>query len=130
LTGTPAGRWDAVAALLSVAGWADAAAAAARLRDAALSGADTSRDGDRLARRIGRSRVLRWSLRGVGQLPEGDAHDRLLHWLSGAGQLRPITLEEVAGLVTGLDLATARLVVASLDLDTTVRTAVPVGTAS
>jgi len=132
LHGTPAGRWDAVATLLALAGWADAAAGAARLRDAALAGEVPADDAARLARRIRRSRLTRWSLRGVGALPEGDAADRLAHWLSGTDTdtdtALPITLEQVAGLVTGLDLATARLVVASLDLDTTDRVPVPVQT--
>ncbi|MGY1858190.1 hypothetical protein [Modestobacter sp. SYSU DS0290] len=113
-----AGRWDAVATLLALAGWTDAAVRAARLRDAALDGELHQRDADRLARRIRRSRLLRASLRGLGELPEGDAHDRLLHWLDGTASARPTTLGDVADLVTGLDLAAARLVVASLDLDT------------
>ncbi|WP_299951403.1 hypothetical protein [uncultured Modestobacter sp.] len=126
LHGTPAGRWDAVATLLALAGWADTAAAAARLRDAALTDAVPERESERLARRVRRSRLLRWSLRGVGVLPEGDAADRLAHWLAGTAHGQPITLQQVADLVTGLDLATARLVVASLDLDTTAREPVPV----
>ena len=55
----------------------------------------------------------------------GDTHDRLLTMLagieesltSGYASKRPLTsAEALAGIVTGLDLATARLVVASLDL--------------
>ncbi|MGY1841631.1 MULTISPECIES: hypothetical protein [unclassified Modestobacter] len=130
LHGSPAGRWDAVATLLALAGWADAAATAARLRDAALAGALPQADAERLARRVRRSRLLRAALRGLGRLPEGDAHDRLLHWLDGHAPQRAITTDEVADLVTGLDLASARLVVASLDLDTTDRHRVPVESAS
>ncbi|MGY1843670.1 hypothetical protein, partial [Modestobacter sp. SYSU DS0875] len=119
---SPAGRWDAVATLLALAGWTDAAVRAARLRDAALDGGPDGgldqQEADRLTRRIRRSRLLRASLRGLGELPEGDAHDRLLHWLDGTTSARPTTLGDVADLVTGLDLASARLVVASLDLDT------------
>ncbi|MCZ2811545.1 hypothetical protein O2W15_08875 [Modestobacter sp. VKM Ac-2979] len=122
--GTPAGRWDAVATLLSLAGWDDAATRAARVRDALLAGGQPP-EAERLARRIIRSRLLRWSLRGLGRLPEGDAHDRLRHWLEGSQQRRSTELTAVAELVTGLDLATARLVVASLDLDTADRVTVP-----
>ena len=124
--GTPAGRWDAVAALLALAGDADGAAAAARLRDALLAGADAAAEEARLGRRVRRSRLLHWSLRGVGELDGADAADRLAHWAGAGEQLVPITLEQVAALVTGVDLATARLVVASLDLDTSDRTRVPV----
>ncbi|WP_206330526.1 hypothetical protein [Modestobacter sp. KNN46-3] len=123
--GTPAGRWDAVATLLALAGWDDAATRAARVRDALLAGGQPPA-AERLARRIIRSRLLRWSLRGLGRLPEGDAHDRLRHWLEGTEQRRSTELTAVAELVTGLDLATARLVVASLDLDTADRVTVPV----
>ena len=129
LHGTPAGRWDAVATLLALAGWADGATAAARLRDAAIEGGALPGDAERWAGRIRRSRLLRWSLRGLGPLPEGDALDRLGHWLAGTERPRSTTLDEVAELVTGLDLAAVRLVVASLDLDTADRTAVPAGAA-
>ncbi|GAA4736146.1 hypothetical protein GCM10023328_15580 [Modestobacter marinus] len=127
--GTPAGRWDAVATLLVLAGWDDAAVRAARVRDGLLAGGQPP-EAERLTRRITRSRLLRWSLRGLGRLPEGDAHDRLRHWLTGTGQRRSTELSAVAELVTGLDLATARLVVASLDLDTADRVTVPVGAGS
>ncbi|MCZ2815982.1 hypothetical protein [Modestobacter sp. VKM Ac-2984] len=123
--GTPAGRWDAVATLLALAGWDDSAVRAARVRDELLAGGQPP-GADRLARRITRSRLLRWSLRGLGRLPEGDAHDRLRHWLTGTEERRSTELSTVADLVTGLDLASARLVVASLDLDTADRVTVPV----
>ncbi|MCZ2839347.1 hypothetical protein [Modestobacter sp. VKM Ac-2985] len=122
--GTPAGRWDAVATLLALAGWDDAAVRAARVRDELLAGGQPP-EADRLARRITRSRLLRFSLRGLGRLPEGDAHDRLQHWLTGTEQRRSTELSAVADLVTGLDLAGVRLVVASLDLDTADRVTVP-----
>ena len=92
-------------------------------------------------RRLRRSRILRWSLRRVGRVvpdgPEsaslptdlqGDSYDRLLHLLdlvlddlsahdgrATASQLHAdVGPEALASLVTGLDLATARLVVASV----------------
>jgi hypothetical protein len=132
---------DDVARLLSLAGWPDGADRARRVRDLVLDG-DSSAGAalDRLARRLDRARLLRWSLRGVRPLTqgdldrnglphhlEGDVHARLLAMLERAGaQLADPTtatdepavpLEALPGLVDGLDLATARLVVASLDLE-------------
>ncbi len=101
---------------------------------------------DRLANRVRRSRSLRWLLRDLGALPvdpttpdtatSGDIVDRLRGWIDEAramvhadagaapdraAERRDRTAALIAGLpalVTGLDLAAARLVVASLDLDT------------
>lgn len=136
----PAGarRCDALAGLLALAGWDDAAAQARWARDLLLagdSGAAAARL-DRLARRVSRSRTLRWSLRGLGRvepetarrlgLPEtatGDCHDRLVSLLSQSRRaVRDGDVAEavappaghLATLVTGLDLAAVRLVVASL----------------
>lgn len=130
----PARRLDNVASLLALAGWDHAAAEARRVRDAALA-ADAGPVGpglERLRRRMRRSRTLRWSLRGVRPLTEqdvdrhglpagalGDTHDRLLRMLDrvDAPEMSPpLSADHVAHLVTGLDLATARLVVASLDV--------------
>jgi hypothetical protein len=100
---------------------------------------------ERLCREVRRSRTLRWSLRGVGPLSEedvhrlglptdtvGDTYDRLIGMLEratddGAEAVhdaatsthhpdRTLGPDRLGHLVTGLDLATARLVVASLDL--------------
>jgi hypothetical protein len=136
-------RCDAVAGLLALAGWADAAVQARRARDALLSGEDTA-DAvlrlERLQRKVARSWLLRWSLRSVRPLSEtdlrehglptrlrGDTHDRLLAMIAHARALvgettRPqrdedVPLTAVPRLVTGLDLATARLVIASLGLE-------------
>lgn len=150
-------RLDNARHLLALAGWTDAAMRAQRLRDDVLRADDPCAlraDLDLLRRRVGRNRLLRWSLRrvrviGVEELTgrewprwwAGDVHDRLLTTLDrAAASLRagqgdaqdranedsssgPVggTLEALPQLVSGLDLATARLVVASLDLD-------PVGT--
>ncbi|MFZ5848367.1 MAG: hypothetical protein ACOYX5_13385 [Actinomycetota bacterium] len=100
---------------------------------------------ERLRGRVRRSRTLRWSLRGVRPLSEedvhrlglpadavGDTYDRLIGMLeraatgdrpaptgdephTGDGHRTP-SPDRLAHLVTGLDVATARLVVASLDL--------------
>ncbi|MEU3885066.1 hypothetical protein [Streptomyces sp. NPDC029041] len=96
-----AAHLDSVGRLLAVVGWDDVAARCRRLRDEVLSG--VSREGVggdlcRTVRRVGRSRVLRWSMAGLGELPadraraagvtgpalaaDGDAYDRLLMWLS------------------------------------------------
>ncbi len=133
-------RCDAAADLLSLAGWQDAAAQARRVRDRFLAGDDPVRAGnelDRLRRRVGRSRILRWSLRRLRPLSEddvarldlpdrvrGDVHDRLLRIIDSAAATEPADpgeqealLAALPGLVTGLDVAAARLVVASLDLE-------------
>lgn len=101
---------------------------------------------ERLRRRVRRSRTLRWSLRGVRRLSDEDAHarglpadavgdtyDRLMGMLdravagvaaTAAGDTgtrpndagRTLSTDHLAHLVMGLDLATARLVLASLDI--------------
>ncbi|MFE9692338.1 hypothetical protein [Micromonospora sp. NPDC005806] len=136
-------RCDNAASLLGLAGWADAASGARRIRDALLFTED--RDGPagelhRLRRMVGRSWWLRWSLRRVGPLdahqlahrglPEpmtGDVRDRLLamldraaHSIAGRHPTGPplgVPVDAIPDLVRGWDLATARLIVASLDLD-------------
>ena len=135
LSDAVARRMDNIAALLALAGWGDAAAEARGIRDALLDGGhdtEVSARTARLVRRVGRSRVLRWSLRGVRPLSgedlrehglptalAGDTYDRLLRMLEEAetdvGGERAST-DQLGQLVTGLDLATARLVLASLDL--------------
>lgn len=139
-------RCDNAAGLLALAGWDDAAGHARRVRDLLLTGGQPGRaveDLDRLHRRVMRSWLLRWSLRRIGLLspadvvrlglPDhvgGDARDRLLSMIERAGrdvtastggsaalsEPRPISVGQVGQLVRGLDIAAARLVVASLDL--------------
>lgn len=112
---------DSCHRLLAVAGWQDAAVTAQRLRDDALAG--TTPDVRRWAARVRRSRTLRWLLSGVGATTDhGDALDRLYRWLDPATEPagRPDTQWTVNALPTllaGTELATARLVVASLDPD-------------
>jgi len=149
---------DSAGRLLAVAGWADRATAARRLRDDLLSGAGDSAGLERrtrqLAARVTRSATLRWSIRGLGRIdadPAGagstadprhtgsDVHDRLCRWLTdavhalgpdgpgsgadhpgapgGDAGSTPAVVRLLPGLVTGLDLAAVRLVVASLDPD-------------
>ncbi|MBU2074987.1 MAG: hypothetical protein KJ938_11190, partial [Actinobacteria bacterium] len=100
---------------------------------------------ERLRRRVRRSWTLRWSLRGVRRLSDEDAHarglpadavgdtyDRLIGMLdravagvvATAGNTgtrtndtgRTLSTDHLPHLVMGLDLATARLVLASLDI--------------
>ncbi len=108
-------RLDAAAALLELAGWEDAAAAARRVRDRWLGGERAGSVGagdERLHRRVARSRPLRWAL------PD-DVRQRLLSMLdpSSVGAPVGVPLHALPGLVAGLDLAAVRLVVASLALD-------------
>lgn len=146
---------DQAVQLLALAGWGSAARSACRLRDAAAGGvviADQAGALDRLRRRVERSVVLRWSLKGLtvdvasggtdalavsGNEPSGDLRLRLIGWLREAtdladtGQFRvqPLTgaqeaqesqnrLAALPELLRGTDLATARLLVAGLGLDT------------
>lgn len=132
--------------LLQLSGWWSAAQRAARVRDDLLGDADTSACLARLQRLrvvVERSRLLRWSLRDLGRahpgagpaasvVPGGDVHGRLLQLLRSAGDLLQDAPDQVHGsagwagtdpqelprLVTGLDLAAVRLVVASLASDT------------
>ncbi|WP_143554000.1 hypothetical protein [Serinicoccus sp. CUA-874] len=90
---------------------------------------------ERLQRRVRRSRLLRWSLRGLRPLTEeevrhqglpadsaGDTYDRLVRMVDRAaaasrlGDRPAVRVEHLGKLVVGLDLAAARLVLASLDL--------------
>ncbi|SFB05914.1 hypothetical protein SAMN05216266_104105 [Amycolatopsis marina] len=89
---------DACVSLLSVAGWEDAAGRARLLRDNVLR--ETARpDAARIrswARRVRRSRTLRWLLSDVGAIAHdpgtpqaltGDALSRLNRWLDTIGEL-------------------------------------------
>ena len=125
--------------LLALAGWEDAAAEARRIRDALIEGGDqavTTELLQRLHRKVTRSRLLRWSLCGIRPLDRqdlehhdlpvhlgGDTYARLLGMLECASDYdvnHPVAaafpVDLLPGLVTGLDLATARLAVASFDL--------------
>lgn len=137
-------RVDAAARVLSLAGAAGLSAEARRLRGRLLDH-DTSEQVLRelaiLHRKVSRARLLRWSLRGLGEVHDdaeitpgsprwrGDVHQRLLGLLDverGAAtesealthSLARADLQAVAAALTyvlpGNDLAAARLVVASL----------------
>ena len=130
---------DHIVDVLALAGWPRAAGQARRARDALLAHADSDRAAALLVKLhdiVRRSRVLRWSLRDLGALSveelrsqdlpldwAGDTYDRLLnrihHACSGIG-LPPSSADVVdalPGIVAGLDVAAARLVIASLGID-------------
>ena len=129
---------DNIVSVLVLAGWEHAAAQARRLRDAALGTGDGPVDLSglvQLQRRVRRARVLRWSLRGLRPLTEeevchqglpadtaGDTFDRLVRMVdrsatgTGLDDRPAVRAEHLGRLVVGLDLAAARLVLASLDL--------------
>lgn len=132
---TPAAQWraarycDDTARLLSVAGWGAAAGAARRHRDALLGSTPPTRcagDIGRLTDRVAGSRSLRWALSGlmvpVPGGPEAELSTRPASWLSAArdllegGSLSPdaeaMSPDELAERVIGLDIASARMVIA------------------
>lgn len=121
---------DAAARLLGVAGWDAAASAARQIRDGVVDGDAADLCTGRmhaLSARVSRSRILWWSLRSI-TVPgdEGVAVEvRTLaaQWLAAAVSAlegRPaqpaerVAVSELGTLVTGLDLASARIVVAAL----------------
>lgn len=117
---------DSLARFLLVAGWPTAARRARAARDDLVSPEDAVRERGRrtaaaLARTVRRSRTLRWSVRGIGASADGsEVLDRVLRWTDAAtgGETVPdaLGLEELSGLVEGQELATVRLIVASVDL--------------
>ena len=142
-------RLDRAVGVLALAGWDAAALGLAGLRDDPRLHTETGSCGpllERWRRRVRRSLLLRWSLRGVGRLSEedcrrhgvdprlaGDAHDRLLALLdearaaldSGATEPARTPVDVLGDLVAGHELGAVRLLVAGLDLDTGAR--VPAG---
>ncbi len=136
-------RWDNLAHLLTLVGWQDAALRAQACRNAALTATDFGHIDERaaaLARRIARSRSLRWSLRGVGPLSAGacarlglpvslagDSYERLMVMVERVSQGRSADsiapreqvapdMAAVPSVLVGVDLAVARVVLATLDL--------------
>lgn len=118
-----AAHLDSAGRLLAVVGRDGLAARCRRLRDEVLSGASRERIGGdlrRTVRGIGRSRPLRWSIAGLGELSadraraagvtgpalaaDGDAYDRLLMWMSevehgleGLEDARPLAPDDRTG---------------------------------
>ncbi|RFZ11055.1 hypothetical protein VIMS_03313 [Mycobacterium marinum] len=138
---------DHIVDLLALAGWPRAAATARHARDLLLHEPQVGRAQavlEELHRTLRRSRLLRWSLRSLSPLTAdrlqhlrlpatlaGDAYDRLLTRVDHArdllsNQLSPNdivldstgVIDALPYLVVGLDVATTRLVIASLGIDT------------
>ncbi len=124
-----AARLDSLARLLAVAGWDGAALRAREIRDELLTGAPPEQVHPKfqaLHRRVARSRALRWATDGLG-----DATARWQRWLTEAGELLdgrdppsgpdPDASGTLLAMATeamcGLDLAAARLLLASFDPD-------------
>jgi hypothetical protein len=114
---------DGLARFLGVAGWPRAAAQARRLRDAVLAGDRIEAEAAALARRIRRSRTLRWLIRGIPAGPTDVV--ALLAARLAAVEAAPAGLDRPGGspaqlgdLLVGAELAAARLIVAALDPDT------------
>lgn len=128
---------DAAARTVELAGWAPVAIALRRVRDDLLLPPSSDREQTvarlrRLTRHIRRSRTLRWSLRGVrpafdeAATAGPDVHELLLALLDHASHavggdasagnepVRTADPDDLARAVVGQDLATARLIVASL----------------
>ncbi|MGY2003682.1 hypothetical protein, partial [Blastococcus sp. SYSU DS1024] len=121
---------DRLARFLDVASWPTAARDARRARDGLVTHGSGHGGAQRLAeavaQRVGRSRILSWAAGGIGQIPtergsDEDVLDRVRRWCDiASGQ--PVeeppapSLEEVAALVEGAEVGSARLIVASLDL--------------
>lgn len=124
---------DQAAQILAVAGWDAAAARTLRVRDLAVTGRrDQARERLRpLRRRIERSVMLRWSLRGLQVRSAVDVRTVLLTRLERADaalngrQFEPepaTSVDEIPALVKGRDIGSARLVVAALTLHPSPRT--------
>ncbi|MGH7744783.1 MAG: hypothetical protein ACREQ5_08215 [Candidatus Dormibacteria bacterium] len=134
-----AAHLDSLARLLAVAGWSDATVRTRWLRDDVLGGAHVEQLtplARRLARRLRGSRALRWLTDGVGVHSGGDVSARWLAWLVDIEQALPgsagtgpisggcqpaqdpaVLLAVLPELLEGAELGTARLIVASLDLN-------------
>lgn len=103
---------DALALLLQSAGWSDGAVRARRARAADGSGPAA----DDLLRRLGRARLLRWSLKGLPAPGGGDlvSHlDQLVAVLRDDARLPAADDAGLARDLVGLDVGTAALVVAA-----------------
>ncbi|SDG06973.1 hypothetical protein SAMN05660662_0185, partial [Blastococcus aurantiacus] len=126
---------DHLAHFLLLAGWPTASREARRARDglgeldpAAVAAAQKA--AARLARRVARSRTFAWSVSGLGVVGasspggrQGDVLDRVRRWCAvaageaGDDDLTSTPVEELPVLLEGMELAAARLVVASLSLE-------------
>lgn len=127
-----AARLDRAAGLLRLLGWDAAAARAISLRDQAIDSGPTGPVAVgvvRLQRRVGRSRLVCHSLRGLAPVDGRDAYHRLLGWLSVDHDESPFSpaVERTCELMVGHDLAVARLLLASLPPDLDIPAPAPAG---
>lgn len=120
-------RLDALVRLLRVAGWEAAGLRCQRVRDHLLAGESVGSDLRRLAGQVKRSRALGRMTDGVATTGGEDVSCRYRRWFDetvtaladGAvppSADEPHVLHQLPDLVSGTDVATMRLVVASLDL--------------
>jgi hypothetical protein len=127
--GSPPERLDRAARLLLLAGWGDAAVAAARLRDELLNAPNPTAGVlalDRLIRRVRQSRLLRWSLADRSLPPPLDPFGRLVSLLRDARAaltgsttpVNPLPLGELPEVVVGRQLSSVHVLVAATELDT------------
>lgn len=125
-----AARLDSLVRLLAVGGWEAERLRAQRIRDALLSGGEDAgalSELRRLRRRVGRSRTLARMTSGLGRLGSADVTARYRQWLTDAvaalesgedSPVRPLPDgpdDVLTRLLTGTEVSSARLVVASLD---------------
>lgn len=140
---------DSLQRFLSVAGWENAAGTGRWLRDELLASAPGAAVNPRFARwlrRVRRSRVLHWSMSGVGQAvaeapaglrgdvwarcvrwteqiaavidaPGGDGHATGAAWGRERAEHAHAALSMLPAVLAGQELAAARLIVASFDPD-------------
>ena len=120
---------DGLARFLAVAGWSDAAARSRRLRDRlAVDPGDGRVAGEALTllSRVQRSRVLRWSLRGVRAGPielaqvleQRLTRSRAVLEGTPSGPSNTRAVDELSTLLVGAEFAAARLILAAVDLQT------------
>jgi hypothetical protein len=121
---------DRLARFLDVAGWPTAARDARRARDGLAGGgpdrAGAQRLAEAVARRVRRSRTLSWTAGGIGQATRergsgGGVLHRVRRWCDAASgqpveESPAVSSDDVAALVEGAEIGSARLIVAGLDL--------------
>ena len=112
---------DRLASLLALAGWPHASTRARRVRDLLLTtDQEALAELDALNRMVTRSRIFGWSMRGVRDVSDGHtatltrARALLTGWAPPTDTAT--TLADLPGRIVGLELAAARLVIASLDV--------------
>ncbi|GJF13180.1 hypothetical protein NGTWS0302_11140 [Mycolicibacterium cyprinidarum] len=108
---------DRLSSLLALAGWPHAATRARRVRDLLLATDEPALDElDALQRTVTRARIFNWSMRGVTDGHTGMlARARALLTDSLPPPTSVTTLADLPERIIGIELATARLVIAGLE---------------